>query len=107
MKGKLIVLKEDGSITSTDLDAPPTLGALQAAVVGYLEVVPYFDTFEGQPCAAFCNEEGKLNGFALNGWATTAWHAAWDKRGLEGTPDDVLVGPVAIITGDAELLAKL
>lgn len=103
MKGRLTIIGPDASETSTPLTAPPELEQLQAAVGGSIEVVPLFTTFRGERCVVFCNEEGKLEGLAPNILAQVLWERA------VGRPisDDLLVGPIAIITGDAALLAAL
>ena len=78
---------------------------LQKAVGGgYIETIPYFETYEGQACVAFCNEEGKLNDLAFNLPATVLWHKVLrsDQRYR-----DQLVGPIAILTGDSEFLLAL
>jgi hypothetical protein len=99
MKGKLTTIKATGKIEATDYIAPPGLDALQKAVGGYIEIVPGLITYEGADCVAFCNEEGKLNGLPFNEKATAAWQEAYG-----GPLGDVLLGDVAIVTGDNEFL---
>lgn len=102
MKGTLYAINPDGSVIETPLASVPALEALQGIVGGYIEPVPGFNRFRGFACAAFCNEEGKLEGLPVNRAATAAWRSA------VGTwPGDVLVGSVAIVCGDAELLSEL
>jgi hypothetical protein len=67
-----------------------------------------------RPCEAFCNEEGKNDGLPYNETATLLWAATLVKDGhLKPGADgsvampDVLVGPVAIVIGDPEVLAEL
>lgn len=101
MDGKLVVLKVDGTREETPLaTASGILDKLQAAVGGYIETVPYFTTWEGQTCAAFCNEEGKLTGLPMNIQATALWRQ-------QVLADDVLVGDVAIVTGSASFMREL
>ena len=88
-----------------EIDSAPDCERLQRAVEGYIELVPHFNNYKGNPCVVFCNEEGKLNGLDVNLTATNAWHEVLTKAGIPCI--DVLVGPVAIITGDHELLEAL
>ncbi len=102
MKGKLTILKFDGSVVEEELTAQPSLKQLQAAIGGgYIEGVPLFASFKGEECVTFCDEEGKMNGLPINVAATNLW--------AEQVPelDDVLVGDVVIVTGDEELLEEL
>lgn len=103
MKGKLTIIGTDASETVTVLTAAPELEQLQAAVGGSIEVVPYFTKFRGATCVVFCHEEGKLIGLRPNLLAQVLWERAVG-RVVVG---DLLVGPIAIITGDAELLEAL
>lgn len=103
MKGKLTILKVDGSVSETDLTSSPSLEQLQAAVGGYIEVVPFFTRYKGQSCVAFCNEEGKCNGLPLNKDATMLWYVSMSRSYAE----DYLVGDIAIITGDRDIFRNL
>ena len=87
------------------VDSAPDCEKLQRAVEGYIELVPNFNNYKGNPCVVFCNEEGKLNGLDVNLTATHAWHEVLAAAGIPCT--DVLVGPVAIVTGDNALLEGL
>lgn len=100
MKGQLTVIKTNGEIVRTELTSPPGLEMLKKAVGGWIESIPYFEKFEGKPCVAFCNEEGKLDSLPFNGIASSLWAEA-------GITEDVLVGDVAIVTGDQDLLGAL
>lgn len=104
-RGRLVVIAPDGKTTSAPLDAAPSLDALQEAVGGYIEVVPLFNSYEGGPCVAFCNEEGKLDRLDYNPYATAAWRRAlgFDPRAR----GDYLVGSIAIVCGPEELLREL
>jgi hypothetical protein len=57
----------------------------------------------------FCNEHGKIEGLGVNQRATRLWgEAIAADFGHKGTPQgDYLVGPIAIVIGDAEFLAEL
>lgn len=103
MKGTLTVIRIDGRRDITALPTAPTLDQLRAAVGGAIEVIPFFTKFEGRECVAFCHEEGKLEGLAANPVAQGLWERAVRRR----ISADYLVGPIAIITGDAELLRAL
>jgi hypothetical protein len=67
-------------------------------------MVPYFTTYEGSPCIAFCNEEGKLPHFDLpyNPTATGLWSKAIGK-----VPNDHLVGGIAIVVGPKSFLRDM
>jgi hypothetical protein len=78
-------------------------------VGGYIEMVPGFTHYEGEPCVAFCDEDGKSKCLPVNMRATDLWY-----RSVGGPvfdtydgPQDYLVGPVVIITGDRALMRKL
>lgn len=97
MRGELVIIRSDGTMSRSSISRPPSLDVLQRAVGGLIESIPYFVSFENTPCVAFCNEEGKLKRLPVNVLATGMWHA---QRGAL----DVLVGDVAVVTGDRELL---
>ena len=106
IQGNLHII-DDGVAESRTLLAVPELEELQEAVRGYIEQIPYFEIYEGQPCIAFCNEEAKLHGFPYNHPANSAWRIAF-KAATGKTPEpDYLVGPIAIVTGDEEFLEAL
>ncbi len=107
MKGKLTILYPPCNMLwhAEDVDSAPDCEKLQKAVEGYIQLVPSFNHYKGNPCVVFCNEEGKLDGLDINLTATNAWHEVLTKAGIPCT--DVLVGPVAIVTGDNELLEAL
>jgi hypothetical protein len=100
---RLIVIQPDSTVTVRPLDGPPGLQELQEAVRGHIEVVPWFTAFCGFPCVAFCNEEGKLEGMPVNAVATMHWVMAVGRQ----IDNDVLVGPVVIITGPQSFLEQL
>lgn len=102
MRGKFIIIKINGDVETTDITQQPGLEALQQAVGGYIEIVPGITSYDGEEAVAFCNEEGKINRLPINQKATRIWNEAF------GEPvGDILVGDVAIVTGDDELLEAL
>jgi len=103
MKGRLTIIRSDGTRAVTDLSAPPTLEQLREGVGGPIEVVPFFTTFADAACVAFCHEEGKLDGLPVNLTDQALWETA------VGGPiqTDILVGPIVIVSGDTELLEAL
>lgn len=64
---------------------------------GWLEVIPHFEQYGGRPCVAFCDEEGKLKGLAMNPKATYLWYAC---LAPEPFVPDHLHGPIVIVTAD-------
>lgn len=121
MTGKMRVFKP-GQLFATvfEFDRALELRDITAAVGGYLETVPYFHTIpdpdvdsEAVKCIAFCDEEGKLKGLPLNRVATMLWShslaaANLDQQvGPRSPMADVLVGPIAVVSGDDEFMAAL
>lgn len=105
MRGRLVTITPGALIKEVPLDRAPNIDMLQAAIGGgSIETVPYFGIYDGQECVAFVDEEGKLKGFPLNHTATALWNAQV-QGGLRGR--DYLVGPVAIVCGDHDLLGAL
>lgn len=103
MKGTMTVIQPNGTLTTYPLKGVPDHTRISAAINGGLiQLVPYFSRYDGKDCVAFCNEEGKLNHLPLNASATALWAAQLDVPLV-----DYLVGPVVIISGDAELLRRL
>lgn len=103
MKGRLTQIRAaDGQHVVTDLQRAPTLLELQTAVGGPIEVVPNFVMFEGRPCVAFRHrdKDGKTT---FNVEATILW----GKGSTLKMSDDVLMGDVVIVTGDAAFLGTL
>jgi hypothetical protein len=122
MKGALYIVPADKSVPveRREISAPPSGADLHEIVGGYIEVVPGFNSIEAVgifPCVAFCNEDGKrLTPTAPNARATTMWHFALKRSGHPGLVltaaqggglADYLVGNIAVITGDAELMEAL
>lgn len=101
MHATITIIQPDGTISLDTVDAVPPLEFFQKAVGGSIEVVPGFTRREGNPCVAFCNEEGKWEKLPVNPLATTIWLAACP------LVQDVLVGPVVIVEGDEEFMRAL
>ena len=100
---KITIIHIDGHLSISKLDEGNEFDELQKAVGGYIESIPYFELFNGIPCEAYCNEEGKLDGLPVNHAATSLWEEqvpgardlfAGDRLILTG---DYLVGDVAIV----------
>lgn len=101
MRGVLTIIPVgDAAVSSKELAAAPRLEELQGGVGGDIETVPYFTRYQGEPCVAFCNEAGKLDGLPVNRRATILWHG---QRPI----NDYLVGPIVIVTGDKALMRAL
>lgn len=121
----LVYLPDSADPVRHELTEPPELGFWQAAVGGWIEFVPNLTTIElgGAivPCAAFCNEEGKLQSLPINHPATVLWDRALRRVkdeagarlypngifGADGRVVDVLMGPIAVVCGDDEFMAEL
>lgn len=103
MRGTLLCIQTNGAVSSTLLIAPPHISTLRRIVQGHIEVIPYFDCYEGTRCIAFCNEEGKLHELPLNPYAQIHWLRA---LGVSNA-NDHLAGNVAVVIGDDELLEAL
>jgi hypothetical protein len=97
---ELISISPGGEVKRTSLNTHPTLDQLKDIVGGYIELIPRFNTFEGKPCIAFCNEMGKLHGLPVNLKATNLW---MDAYGGSVSPD-YLVGSIAIVVGPRSFL---
>lgn len=117
MKGTMLVIPVSGKPVATEYRMPVDLPALQKAVGGYLEVVPYFnEIFHGgqwRRCVAFADEDGKRKQLPYNGVAHICWDEALRRRPrAKGQPPptsapDYLVGPVVVLFGDDEWMAEL
>ena len=115
MKGTMLVIGHDASVERTDLTGPPDLAALQKAVGGWLEKVPYFNSIEYDGavhrCAALCNEEGKLDRptpLPRNPAATDYWAQAMKRdHGVASPMPDYLVGNIVVLFGDDEFMDAL
>jgi hypothetical protein len=97
---EMITISPQGTVNRIPLTKFPALEQLQKAVDGYIELVPYFNKFEGNPCLAFCNEYGKLKHFPLNQIATNLWMEAFG----QSVVPDYLVGTIVIVSGPKEFL---
>lgn len=106
MRGKLTIIGVDGVVTTTEVTTSPTLEQMQEAVGGYIERVPYLDSYQDVPCIAFCNEEGKNKNMPYNPTAQQIWVEAVRKT-IPSPLWDTLVGPILILTGDEEFMDSL
>jgi hypothetical protein len=104
VRGVLTIIPTSGAVSSKELAAPPALQDLQGGLGGgYIELVPYFTKYEGKPCVAFCDEDGKRKGLPINQRATALWYELEPR--FMGV--DILVGPIVIVTGDKQLMRDL
>jgi len=79
--------------TPKDGRAMFTLAELQAAVGGYIEVVPApVNDVDNGPTYLVLNEDGKRDNLPINGFATALYHSAGGAR------DDWIVGTVILAT---------
>lgn len=113
MKGTILIYKPGTTIPEVqEIDGPPTLDTLKAAIGGgHLEVVPYFNVIQRDGkwlrCAAFCDEDGKVKHQPVNRPATQLWDRTLLRtKGCDASPD-FLVGQIAVVLGDAEFMAAL
>lgn len=111
MIGTFYRIPAAGDLHHKQLDRPPSIDELQEAVGGYIEVIPFFDSiaYAGvvMHCVAFCNEDGKREALPINDRANTLWHRALERNGMRQLMRDQLVGPIAVVFGDRELMAEL
>jgi hypothetical protein len=105
MRGVLTIIPVgEAAVIRKELAAAPHLEDLQSWIGGgFIELVPYFTKFEGKPCVAFCDEDGKHKGMPANTRATDLWYALEPR--FMGR--DILVGPIVIVTGDKQLMEEL
>ncbi len=108
MRGFMVILRPDGTEEVKQYTGPLPYEDLSGAVGGYIESVPHFKHYEHEgtlqfPVVAFCNEEGKIHGLPINPKATLAWEKSVGQR----ITRDYLVGPIAIVWGDAPFMREL
>jgi hypothetical protein len=101
MKGKLYILTNDKKREVRELDKPPTGDEIREILGGWMELVPRFNTYEKQPCIAYCDEEGKMKNLSHNYEATHAWSTSM-KMSLHNI--DPLRGTIVVLTGDKEFM---
>jgi len=92
MKGNTLIIRVDGTTERQEWTTMPPLSFYQKAVGGYIEAIPYWPVG-----IAFCNEEGKIKGLKMNAHAQMVWC----------NRNDVLVGDIVQVTGDAEFMAEM
>jgi ABC-type glycerol-3-phosphate transport system substrate-binding protein len=104
VRGLLTIIQVDGAVSSEELAAAPHLEDLQSWLGGgFIELVPYFTRYQGKPCLAFCDEDGKHKGMPINQRATALWYELEPRfMGM-----DILVGPIVIVSGDEQLMREL
>lgn len=100
MKGKMVVIAPDETIKVTHYDDAIPIEHIHEAVGGYIELIPHFTKYDGKPCFAFCNEEGKLENLEYNRLASEHW---WRQNNTE----DYLVGSIAIVQGTKSFMRKV
>jgi hypothetical protein len=116
MRGEFLIYGSGGDVAARELKQVPGLEQLREGVGGSVEQVPMFETINRhgtvRDCVAFCEEDGKAKGRAVNPVATMLWDLALRRaqignglRDSEGRVRDYLVGDVIVVVGDAELLA--
>jgi hypothetical protein len=96
----LTILHTDGSATVETSPRSPSLERLQAAVGGFIQVIPRLTTYNDRPVShAWMNEEGRLEALPPNPQATRLW-----AQNLRVPPQAILVivGDVAIVQRDRE-----
>lgn len=102
-KGMMYTIPTKGKLVTEELTDTPGFMKIKAAINdGFLEQIPHFRHWNGEPCVAFCDEEGKIKGLPPNLAATAIWQSQ-NGQALQ----DILVGPVVVITGDKELMSEL
>ena len=90
---KVTVIQPDGVVTVTEhADVP--LEMLQRAVGGFIQMVPHFTQYDGHPCEAYVNEEGRLKNMPLNAKATALWEFFLGEGPFQYKP--LLFGPLVI-----------
>jgi hypothetical protein len=106
MHGIMLTIYADplSEVDVTEFNSSVPLEALNKAVAGHIELVPYFNKIEHRgevhQCVVFCNEEGKLHKLKYNPLATALWKQCVDM-------DDMLVGDVAVLYGDEEFMEAI
>jgi hypothetical protein len=98
VSGFVVIIPADQRepIRSSERDKQPEVQELQDIVDGYIEVVPYWTTYDGKPCVAFCNEDGKQRALRPNRRATSLWYEKLFEQG-DDVGGDFLVGDVVLL----------
>lgn len=118
MRGTIITVPVVGPLKVLKVEEEPTGEMIRQAIGGgWMELVPYFNSFEidtgdVRACVAFCDEEGKIKMLPKNPRANRAWERALlqQKRTLKdrnGKPYDFLCGDVAVVFGDKQFMDAL
>lgn len=106
----MVIIPTRGQATHVPYNHPgerPSLGDLQRAVGGPIEIMPLFNRVqlsdrEIVSVIAYCNEEGKLERLPINAEATILWRRSLQMQGL--VLEDVAVGDVVILMGTPEFM---
>jgi hypothetical protein len=104
MKGKLTIVRPGKREEVVELSAPVKLQLLSDIAGGDIEQVPYWSTYEGDPCVVFANTHGKRNKLIVNKVANDEWYHARVREGVKGKVDDELRGNIIIVTGDEDFM---
>jgi hypothetical protein len=104
MKGRLTILRPGKKQEVVEMSSPVKLQLLSDIAGGDIEQVPYWSTYEGDPCVVFANAHGKRLKLLLNKPANEEWYDARVREGVKGKAEDELVGPIIIVTGDLEFM---
>lgn len=109
MQGTMLVYRPElPTPVRQDIERQPELPALQKLVGGYIEAVPFFlSTPSGEPCVAFCNEDGKRLRLPFNRAANEAWRTAMERHAGCRPEPDYLVGTVVVLTGNEAFMRSL
>lgn len=139
-KGTLITITPEGMMRADPVEVPQgeetgsfIYQKLYDAVGGPIETIPFFETVklpksvaaklgdtngfnlsEKRPCAAFCNEYGKVHGLAYNEFGTALWAMSLVDAGHATIRDDGAIpmndicnGAIIIVVGDEAFLETI
>ena len=81
----------------------PSLDMLQFGVEGDIAMIPYFNSFGGRPCVAFCNADGMRLNLLPNHLA----HMLWETCIGRAITEDQLLGNVVVVVATAEFLERM
>ncbi len=104
MRGEIITIEMDGSMSRRPTATSENLPALNEAVGGMIGSVPRFTSFDGRQCRAYVNHDGSSLCLSENRAATRLWWDQLRQGGGEVVEGSRLHGPVVIVTGDAEFM---
>jgi hypothetical protein len=115
MRGTAVILRPGEPPEFVDLDPPPAdldfVRKLNEWVGGYIEIVPYWQSFivdrVTHRCVVYCNEDGKRLGLPVNDPANWLWDAALRRDNAPPLIPDALVGTVVVLYGDDEFMESM